>query len=133
MIVIKMIGQKIEVNPAKINYIVPTIKITKDVNYTDETVINAVKARLIELMKLGNYRLKEDLIWSDLVRNLVDSSTGVTGLRSATFVQRVEGTTNKFYIADDLPSELGTIFALQPKINADKEDLYPYEIDIILE
>ena len=129
----KMIGQKIEVNPAKINYIVPTIKITKDVNYTDETVINAVKGRLIELMKLGNYQLKEDLIWSDLVRNLVDSSTGVTGLRSATFVQRVEGTTNKFYIADDLPSELGTIFALQPKINADKEDLYPYEIDIILE
>lgn len=129
----KMIGQKIEVNPAKIKYIVPTIKITKDVNYTDETVINAVKGRLIELMKLGNYQLKEDLIWSDLVRNLVDSSTGVTGLRSATFVQRVEGTTNKFYIADDLPSELGTIFALQPKTNADKEDLYPYEIDIILE
>ena len=129
----KMIGQKIEVNPAKIKYIVPTIKITKDINYTDETVINAVKARLIELMKLGSYQLKEDLIWSDLVRNLVDSSTGVTGLRSATFVQRVEGTTNKFYIADDLPSELGTIFALQPKTNADKEDLYPYEIDIILE
>lgn len=129
----KMIGQKIEVNPAKIKYIVPTLKVTKDINYTDETVINAVKARLIELMKLGNYKLKEDLIWSDLVRNLVDSSTGVTGLRSATFVQRVEGTTNKFYIADDLPSELGTIFALQPKADADKEDLYPYEIDIILE
>lgn len=129
----KMIGQKIEVNPARIHYVTPVLKITKDINYTGETVINAVKARLIELMKLGSYQLKEDLIWSDLVRNLVDSSTGVTGLRSATFVQRVEGTTNKYYIAEDMPSELGTIFALQPKADAEAEDLYPYEIDIILE
>lgn len=129
----KMIGQKIEVNPAKIHYVTPVVKITKDINYTDETIKNAVKARLIELMKLGSYQLKEDLIWSDLVRNLVDSSTGVTGLRSATFVQRVEGTTNKYYIAEDLPSEIGTIFALQPKNNPDEVDNYPYEIEIILE
>ena len=129
----KMIGQKIEVNPAKIQYITPVVKITKDINYTDETVINSVKSRLIELMKLGSYQLKEDLIWSDLVRNLVDSSTGVSGLRSATFVQRVEGTTNKYYIADDVKSEIGTIFALQPKENAVEGDPYPYEIEVILE
>ena len=129
----KMIGQKLEVNPANIHYVTPVIKITKDINYTDETVINAVKARLIELMKLGSYQLKEDLIWSDLVRNLVDSSTGVSGLRSAIFVQRVEGTENKFYIAEDIHSEIGTVFALKPKENADEEDPYPYEIEIILE
>lgn len=129
----KMIGQKLEINPANIRYVVPVIKITKDVNYTEETVKNAVKARLIELMKLGSYKLKEDLIWSDLVRNLVDSTTGVTGLRSAIFVQRVEGTTDKFYIADDLPSEMGTVFALKPKEDPNESDLYPYEIEIIME
>ena len=129
----KMVGQKLEVNPANIHYVVPVIKITKDANYTEETVKNAVKARLIDLMKLGKYKLREDLIWSDLVRNLVDSATGVTGLRSATFVQRVEGTTDKFYIADDLHSELGTVFALKPKEEPDESDLYPYEIEIIME
>ena len=108
----KMIGQKIEVNPAKIHYVTPVLKITKDSNYTSDTVKDAVKSKLTELMKLGSYKLKQDLIWSDLVRDLVNEDTGVKGLRSAIFVQRVEGNENKFYIADDLTAEVGTIFAL---------------------
>ena len=128
----KMIGQKLDIYPANIQYVSPVLKITKDNNYTDDTVINAIKSRLIDLMKLGNYKLKEDLIWSDIVRNLVDSQTGVIGLKSATFVQKVEGVENKYYIADDIPVKMGYVIALKPKDNPEETDMYPYDIEIIL-
>ena len=128
----RMIGQKIEINPANVKYIKPIVKIKRDKNYTEDTVKNALKSRLIELMKLGTYKLKEDLIWSDLIRNITDPINGVAGLRSALFVE-VDETCKKYYVAEDIPSELGTVFALKPKDFPEDGDPYPYEIDIIME
>ena len=82
----KMIGQKFNVFPADIEWVVPHLKITVDDNYIQSSVIQDVKNKLIELMALGKYQLEQSIVWSDIVRELVSSSNGVTGLRSAVFV-----------------------------------------------
>lgn len=131
----KMIGQRFNVFPADIEWVVPHLRITVDSNYTKSSVTKAVENKLIELMALGKYQLEESVIWSEIVKELIDSSTGVTGLRSAIFVD-VDSThatakTSRI-IADDKPSRIGRVYAL--KRGEDYTEESPiYEVDIYAE
>ena len=130
----KMIGQKFNVFPADIEWVVPHLRITVDDNYIQSSVIQEVKNKLIELMALGKYQLEQPVIWSDIVRELVSSSSGVTGLRSAIFVDVTSGTIDKTSrtIADDKPSHVGRVYALKHSKEYTKEKP-DYEVDIYAE
>lgn len=129
----KMIGQKFNVFPADIEWVVPHLRITVDDNYIQSSVIQDVKNKLIELMALGKYQLEQPVIWSDIVKELVDSSSGITGLRSAIFVdvksdEYPTATTSRI-IAEDKPSHVGRVYAL--KHSRDYTEEKPnYEFDI---
>ena len=123
----KMIGQKFNVFPADIEWIVPHLRITVDDRYTKTSVIQEVKNKLIELMALGKYQLEQPVIWSDIVRELVSSSNGVTGLLSAIFVDG--NASSSRMIAEDKPSHVGRVYAL--KRGKEYSDKNPdYELDI---
>lgn len=128
----KMIGQKFNVFPADIEWVVPHLRITVDDNYIQSSVIQDVKNKLIELMALGKYQLEQSVIWSDIVKELVDSSSGITGLRSAIFVDvnsEFPTATTSRIIAEDKPSHIGRVYAL--KHSKDYTEEKPnYEFDI---
>lgn len=130
----KMIGQKFNVFPADIEWVVPHLRITVDDNYIQSSVIQDVKNKLIELLALGQYQLEQSVVWSDIVRELVSSSNGVTGLRSAVFVDVTSGTTAQTsrIIADDKPSHVGRVYALKHSKEYTKEKP-DYEFDIYAE
>lgn len=130
----KMIGQKFNVFPADIEWVVPHLRITVDDNYIQSSVIQDVKNKLIELLALGQYQLEQPVIWSDIVRELVSSSSGVTGLRSAIFVDVTSETTahTSRVIADDKPSHVGRVYALKHSKEYTKEKP-DYEFDIYAE
>lgn len=130
----KMIGQKFNVFPADIEWVVPHLRITVDDNYIQSSVIQDVKNKLIELMALGKYQLEQPVIWSDIVKELVSSSSGVIGLRSAIFVDVTSGNTahTSRTIADDKPSHVGRVYALKHSKEYTKEKP-DYEVDIYAE
>lgn len=122
--------------PANIHYVKPVLKVTRDLNYTAETVVNSILSKMVDLLVLGKYKLEQDLIWSDLIRQLVDENTGVTGLKSAAFVEAITvNDTIKYYIADDIKADFGYVFALKPlkPVVDDDENITPYyDITIII-
>ena len=133
----KMIGQKFNVFPADIEWVVPHLRITVDDNYIQSSVIQDVKSKLIELMALGKYQLEQPVVWSDVVSELVSSSSGVTGIKSAVFFDTVTvengGNIQTIRtIADDKPSHVGRVYALKPSRDYTKENL-GYEFDIYAE
>lgn len=131
----KMIGQRFNVFPADIEWVVPHLRITVDNNYTKTSVTKSVENKLIELMALGKYQLEQSVIWSEIVKELLDSSTGVIGLRSAIFVD-VDSThttakTSRI-IADDKPFRIGRVYALK-RGEEYSEEAPVYEMDIYAE
>lgn len=133
----KMIGQKFNVFPADIEWVVPHLRITVDDNYIQSSVIQDVKNKLIELMALGKYQLEQPVVWSDIVRELVSSSSGVTGLKSAIFFDTVtvkngDDVQTIRTIADDKPSHVGRVYALKHSKEYTKEKP-DYEFDIYAE
>lgn len=131
----KMIGQRFNVFPADIEWVVPHLRITVDNNYTKSSVTKAVENKLIELMALGKYQLEQPVIWSEIVKELLDGSTGVIGLRSAIFVDvdstYKEAKTSRI-IADDKPSRIGRVYALK-RGEEYTEESPVYEMDIYSE
>ena len=133
----KMIGQKFKVFPADIEWVVPHLRITVDDNYIKSSVIQDVKSKLIELMALGKYQLEQPVVWSDVVSELVSSSSGVTGIKSAIFFDTVTvengGNIQTIRtIADDKPSHVGRVYALKHSKEYTKEKP-DYEFDIYAE
>lgn len=133
----KMIGQKFNVFPADIEWVVPHLRITVDDNYIQSSVIQDVKNKLIELMALGKYQLEQPVVWSDIVRELVSSSSGVTGLKSAIFFDTVtvkngDDVQTIRTIADDKPSHVGRVYALKHSKEYTEENP-DYEFDIYAE
>lgn len=112
----KMIGQRFNVFPADIEWVKPHLRVTVDDNYTQETIRNGVTNKLIELMSLGKYQLEQPVIWSEIVKELLDSSTGVIGLKSAVFVdidKTYTSASTSRLIAEDKPSHIGRVYALK--------------------
>ena len=96
-----------------------------------------VKNKLIELMALGEYQLEQPIVWSDVVSELVSSSSGVTGLKSAIFFDTVtvkngDDVQTIRTIADDKPSHVGRVYALKHSKEYTKENP-DYEFDIYAE
>ena len=133
----KMIGQKFNVFPADIEWVVPHLRITVDDNYIRSSVIQDVKSKLIELMALGKYQLEQPVVWSDVVSELVSSSSGVTGIKSGVFFDRVtvkngDDVQTIRTIADDKPSHVGRVYALKHSKEYTEENP-DYEFDIYAE
>lgn len=107
----RMAGQKVDIYPASICYIFPSLRCSRDPNYTALTVSNEVKSKLYEILTLGGYGLTEGVVWSDIVKALLDIDTGVTGLRSVVFVDGEEYN-GKWYIKEDLPPIMGSVYTI---------------------